>query len=133
MSQDQQIKKLIETVKNTGNEKKRFEAINQLGEMGKKAKTAVPSLIEAAKNTSEGLMVRAKAIWSLGEIGSGAAVESLIALLRTDANKHIRILSLNALGKIGKRSELIIPSLQKMIESEELPEVRNCIPKILSK
>ncbi|MHA1185608.1 MAG: HEAT repeat domain-containing protein, partial [Candidatus Heimdallarchaeota archaeon] len=133
MAKDYHILKLIDTIRNTSIEKKRFEAINELGYMGKKAKLAIPTLIETANRIAEGLIVRAKSIWSLGEIGLEDAVDSLIHLLQTDTNKNIRILSLSALGKIGKKTEVIIPSLQKMIESEELPEVRNCIPKILGK
>ncbi|HUU79381.1 MAG TPA: HEAT repeat domain-containing protein [candidate division Zixibacteria bacterium] len=106
MSKEEQTKKLIERIKRTQDETIKLDAIDQLGEIGKRAKESVSLLIQLIKDSSESFKIRTKAIWSLGEIGSGTAVQPLIDLLQSDNNKYIRILSLESLGKISKRPEI---------------------------
>ncbi len=133
MSKEEQAKKLIAKIKKARNASEKYQAIDELGNIGRRAKQAVSLLINLVKDASESFNIRSKAIWSLGEISSGAAVKPLIDVMLSDDNKYIRILSLESLGKICKRPELAIPTLQKTIHSEPLSEVRNRIPKILSK
>ncbi|MFW9921938.1 MAG: HEAT repeat domain-containing protein [Candidatus Thorarchaeota archaeon] len=133
MSYDERTRKLLDSIKKTDDENSKFKAIDEIGEIGKKARIAVPDLVAIVKDTSASFNLRSKAIWSLGEIGSGAAVQPLLDQIRNDKHPYIRILSLESLGKIGLRPERVLPQVQNLIENEPLPEVRNRIPKILSK
>ncbi|NHJ49003.1 MAG: hypothetical protein FK733_14550 [Asgard group archaeon] len=132
-NKEEQTRKLIEIIKKTNDESIKFKAIDELGEIGKRAKQAVSLLVSISNDSSESFNLRSKAIWSLGEIGSGAAVQKIINLLKSDNNENIRILCIEALGKIGKRSELILPALKEIIFSETDSKVRNRIPKVLRK
>ena len=132
MSKEEQTKKIIEIIKKTKDESIKYQAIDELGDIGKKASKAIPLLIEISKNVSESNNIRTKAIWSLGEIGSGSSVETIIDILQKDKDQLIRIISLESLGKIAKRPEIVLPVLGSLTVTEPLDHIKERIPKVLS-
>ena len=130
---DERIKQLLKIIKGQFEDSEKVQAIEELIQVGKKAKLTTSDLVALIENDSLSFNLRAKTIWSLGELGSGSAVPSLLTLIQSADNHHIRILCLEALGKIGKRSEMVFPVLTNLLESERKKNVRQRIPKVLSR
>ncbi len=93
----------------------RIRAIEVLGEIGMKAKEAVPVLITALKDQDAD--VRGSAAYALGEIGK-EAVPTLIAALE-DQEVFARSSAAYALGKIGKEAKEAVPALIKALEDQD--------------
>jgi HEAT repeat protein len=89
------------------------QAVRLLGKIGPAAKEAVPTLIEALRDR--------KSIWivqTLGEIGSSAAVSTLIGLVK-DPDPEFREFSVLALGEIGPGSKAAVPVLLEALKDSE--------------
>jgi HEAT repeat protein len=106
----------------TGPVKSREQAIDQLADLGSKAKPAVPQLIEALKAKEPG--IRWRAARALGEIGPGAAAgaEPLAGALK-DSDIHVRSHAAYALGAIGEASQKYVAALAALITDPD-PHVR---------
>jgi len=76
----------------------RLDAISSLGCLGRKAKRAVPILVEALKDDS--VAVRKLAALALGEIGSRASIRPLRDVLQDDdaAVRRCAALALMSMG-----------------------------------
>ncbi|NJR49090.1 MAG: hypothetical protein HC780_05480 [Leptolyngbyaceae cyanobacterium CSU_1_3] len=90
--------------------KVRLFAIGVLGEMGVDAKSAVPTLAQAARDRNAS--IRLKAIRALAEIGPVAksAIPDLSVALK-DTDEQVRLEAANALGKMGDAAKTAVPSL----------------------
>jgi len=124
---------LLKTIKGQFEDSEKIQAIEELIQVGKKAKLTTSDLVAIVENDSLSFNLRAKTIWSLGELGSGSAVPVLLTLIQSADNHHIRILCLEALGKIAKRSEIVFPILINLMDTERVKDVRQRIPKVLSR
>jgi HEAT repeat protein len=82
----------------------RLDAITSLGRLGRKARRAVPALVEALKDHS--VPVRKLAALALGEIGSRDAVRGLRHLLH-DEDARVRRCAALALMNIGAEATTV--------------------------
>jgi HEAT repeat protein len=91
----------------------RASAANGLGQMGRRARGAVPDLIEALDDPQADVVVQAA--WALGEIGPGAeaAVPKLIEALDHPKPEVVRE-AVAALGKMGPGAEAAVPKLVQL-------------------
>jgi len=101
----ERIRRLVHDLKLT-NADDRKHAAEVLGSLGPAAGAAVPSLIDALKDSSAN--VRSAAARALGEIGNEAAVSALLGLLEDD-DAYVRSAAAKALGLIG--TEAAVPPL----------------------
>jgi len=104
----------------------RAQAARTLGQTGDDA--AVRPLIQALSDPA--LEVRAYALDALGEIGSPDAVDPVAARL-SDQSKLLRALAARALGRMG--SPRAAPALEKLLEAEDEPVVRQAAQAALQK
>ena len=109
--QRKRVDDLVRTLSNCKVERERIAATQALGQMGPKAKSAVPALLKALDSPQK---VRLETIRTLGLVGPGArdAVPELGALLKL--RKDVDTL-LQALGRIGGKdaAAAVIPLLRK--------------------
>jgi HEAT repeat protein len=84
------------------------DAFNALANLGPRAASAVPDLIEIVKG-HENLNKRSQAVWILGTIGPAAepAVAFITPMLR-DPNPRVRDVAARALGAIGGTGHLVL-------------------------
>ena len=96
----------------------RREAVETLGRMGPRAKSAVPELQKRLKD--DDALVRRETLIAFAEIGpdSQPAVEAITKLL-AESDPSLRPVACYALGKIGKSSATAIPQLQKQLQSRD--------------
>jgi hypothetical protein len=93
----------------------RWAAVRAIGEIGPKAKAAVPTLIEILRRDSIDRAMEYSAVWALGEIGPEAApaVPALIEYLprggTIGATETAR-----SFGKIGPDAKSAIPALYRL-------------------
>ena len=96
----------------------RREAVETLGRMGPRAKSAVPELQKRLKD--DNAIVRRETLIALAEIGpdSQSAVTTITKML-AESDPSLRPVACYALGKIGKASAPAIPQLQKQLQSRD--------------
>ena len=98
-------------------------AVYALGQIGPKAQTSLPTVIEAINNGAD-LNLRRRIVRSLakidqtGELAIPVMVESL-----QDEDKYVRRGAAEALGAYGPRAQRAVPSLLKALQDKE-PYVR---------
>src|SRR5260370_37926323 len=92
-----------------------------LRQMGPKAKSAVPELIDIAKDATLDFSTRDGSIWALGRIYRHArkAIAVLIELLGGD-DKSLAGSAAGAFGHIGPDAQAAIPELKKALNSDEV-------------
>ncbi len=97
-------------------------AIDSLGEMGPKARSAVPILLEAMARPT---LARdcARSLSLIGE-GLGLAADVLLEELDKRDSPYSRKRAAESLGRIGERDPRAIPALVKAFETESEFEVR---------
>lgn len=95
----------------------RIVAAGRVGELGAKAKAAVPALITALADADEHL--RSAAAWSLGHVGKSAldAVDALAAAL-ADLDFSVRLNAAEALGRLGKEAQAALPAVLAALEND---------------
>ena len=98
MAPEDEVKRLVDELKDTNSGIPCFRSANSLVKMGK---SAVPYLIELLKDDS--VTVRVNGAIMLGEIRDDTAVPALISALR-DKHSHVRYYSALALGKLNDKS-----------------------------
>jgi HEAT repeat protein len=93
-------------------------AASELSKLGRKAKSAVPQLLEAVKHPDAG--VRASAAEALTQVGADPekTVTVLTALLKDDRHRGVRGSAAVALGKMGPAAVSAVPLLRKAMRSE---------------
>ncbi len=94
---------------------RRMEAVRRLELIGDQ--TAVPQLAETLRG-DESQYVRGAAARGLGRLGSGDAVDALVAALE-DKDFHVRQAALWALSEIGAAAEPALPAIQPLTQSRE--------------
>jgi hypothetical protein len=99
-STQQSIKSLIKDLKNTSDLDVRWNAAQELGNIGDGS--AVIPLIETLKNDTD-YRIRFLAAKSLGEIKDERAVEPLIEALKNDSDSAVKAHAATALGDIGDK------------------------------
>jgi HEAT repeat protein len=87
-----------------------------LGSMGPKAAAAAPAMIRVM-NDRDGT-VRVHVIVALGRIGpaDGSVASALKTMAEQDTSADFRIWAIRALGLIGAKSDLVVPTLVKMLD-----------------
>ncbi|HEX4142021.1 MAG TPA: HEAT repeat domain-containing protein [Pirellulales bacterium] len=106
----------------TGSVSSREDAIDDLTDLGPKAKAAVPQLTELLKAKEPG--VRWRSARALGAIGPGAAdATAALAAALDDPDHHVRSHAAYALGTIGPASQKYVKALVARITDED-PHVR---------
>ncbi|HLY73080.1 MAG TPA: HEAT repeat domain-containing protein [Planctomycetota bacterium] len=115
------VPKLQAALKDSSGERRR-EAAEDLGRIGRAAKSAVPALIEASKDSDP--QVRVSAARSAGLLdpdqeGVRTALESALK----DASPAVRKAAAEALGDLGAQSRPSVPALIVALEDAE-PQVR---------
>ena len=112
------VRKLVQTLTGSDEWRERQQAAMAIGQMGIKAKAAIPSLIEGLKD--EQWHVRKAAAIALTSMGIEAkpAVHILIAAL-DDEEWHVRKPAAQALAAIGPASWPAVPSLIEALSDEE--------------
>jgi RNA polymerase sigma factor (sigma-70 family) len=95
----------------------RIQAASALGEMGPRARKAVPALIRVARHDND-KAVRRAAVEGLGGIGPQAkeAVVLLVELL-LDEEDDLAYFAAEALGGLGKEARLAVPALTRALRS----------------
>jgi HEAT repeat protein len=102
----------------SGPAKSREDAIDDLSDLGPKAKEAVPQLVEAMKAQEPG--VRWRAARALGAIGPAAAdAAAALATALDDPDHHVRSHAAYALGAIGAPSQKYVKALVARITDED--------------
>lgn len=93
------------------------------GDLGPKAKEAVPFLLKYIQNTTR--EIRIEAIWALGQIGSHSqeAIPLLLKFLKEEKSAAIRRAAAETLGRIQSQGKEIVPLLCKGLEDSS-SEVR---------
>jgi len=132
-SMEERFKQLLKKIKEQSEDSEKIQAIEELVQLRKQARYSVSDLIAIAVDDSYSFNLQAKIIWALGEIDSGTAVQPLLTLLEKSENHFIRILSLEALGKMGKIKNKVLPLLTDLLKTEPLMEVKQRIPNVLNK
>jgi len=132
-STEERFEQLLKIIKGQNEDSEKIQAIEELVQLRKMARYSVKDLIAIAVNDSYSFNLQAKIIWALGEIDSGTAVPPLLTLLEKSENHFIRILSLDALGKMGKIKNKVLPLLTDLLKTEQKKEVKQRIPNVLSK
>jgi HEAT repeat protein len=97
----------------------RLEAAQDLGWIGKNAKSAVPALLEASR--APGALVRVAAAESLVRIDPAhqqAGVNSLVASLK-DERKEVRRAAAEALGRLGAEAKPTLPALVEALKDAD--------------
>ena len=94
----------------------RNAAASGLGWMGPQAAAAAPAMIRAM-NDRDGT-VRVHVIVALGRIGpaDGSVASALKTIAEQDPSADFRIWAIRALGLIGGKSDLVVPTLLKMLD-----------------
>ena len=97
----------------------RNAAASGLGWMGPQAAAAAPVMIRAM-NDRDGT-VRVHVIVALGRIGpaDGSVASALKAIAEQDPSADFRIWAIRALGLIGGKSDLVVPTLLKMLDDTD--------------
>lgn len=92
-----------------------------LGRLGRKAKSAVPSLLESLK-AEKSADVRVAVAAALGEItdGEDAVVSALAAALEVDANSG----AATSLGRFGAKSRKAVPAIIKVLNTAKDDDTR---------
>jgi HEAT repeat protein len=96
----------------------RSQAATLLGEMGSKAKEAVPALLNALKDREWG--VRADAALALGRthFASEAVLGALIAAT-SDIEPRVQDFAIVALGNLGPKAKAALPALKKALQDAD--------------
>jgi HEAT repeat protein len=120
LNSPESIAALIDTLKNDPEREARRSAAGSLGEIGPKAKAAIPALRSALKGDGKhGWWVAADA---LGKIGGAEAVPALVEGLAS-FDDGVRSTSMKSLGVLGAIVEPAIVALEKA--RQEDPRVEN--------
>ena len=98
-----------------------------LGEMGPRAKSALPALVSALQDDT----LRDSVVDALVKIGEGA-VKALDAAL-DNANPQVRLGAALALGRIGPNARPAIRSLNYVSRTDKVPAVRQAAEEALAK
>ena len=115
-AQDEHISKLTEALDHSDAEQ-RSAAVDQLGDLGARARSAIPALIKALDHADDEL--RWRAARALGAISvTHDAAPALTARL-SDPHPLVRAHAAYALGKIGKSDEAIVAALAAAIGDED--------------
>lgn len=102
----------------SGSAKSREDAIDDLADLGPKAKTAVPQLIEALKAKEPGVRWRAaRALAAIGPAAADAAAPLAAAL--DDPDRHVRSHAAYGLGALGAAGQKYVPALVARITDED--------------
>jgi HEAT repeat protein len=112
------VKSLAESLSDA-NADVRGSAAYVLGELSKRARTAVPALAAALKDSD--LAVRRAVVRALGEMGDDArsAVPALAGTLK-DADAEIRSLTAMSLAEIGPEARVAVPQLIEALKDKEV-------------
>ena len=100
----------------------RFDAVWALGDMGEKARAAVPSLIYILKNDPDE-KVRCTAVLVLCNIGGEQAVSAVISTLK-DTNADVRFEAAWALGIMEKEASAAVEALTIVASKDSVAVVR---------
>jgi HEAT repeat protein len=94
-------------------------AAEHLGNLGKRARAALPQLVAALKHPES--QVRVNAAAAVGRVGADtqAAIKALIDLLQGDPETQVRRSAAAALGAIGPRAKAAIPALRNALRKEQ--------------
>jgi HEAT repeat protein len=96
----------------------RFQAMAALGEMGARAKRAVPALMKILQTDKDGA-IRVGAATALGQIGPAAkdAVVTLVELLLDEERYDLASTAARSLGMIGPGARSAVPALRRALKS----------------
>jgi HEAT repeat protein len=94
------------------NNPERVRIARELGELGPRAKAAIPALMDALK---DGPDLQEEASWALGQIGS-AAVPSLLKAIE-DRDTSVKIAAITALQWAGADAKPAVPTLVKVMKT----------------
>jgi HEAT repeat protein len=120
---------LIEQLKN-GGEQSRAQAAEALGELGPRAKDAIPALARALRDEYE--QVRRGAAASLAAIGADqSAIPDLVVALK-DVDAEVRESAARALGSAGSQARAAVPSLGLLLKDPS-EDVRQAAAEALGK
>jgi HEAT repeat protein len=108
-AQDNDVPRLIEKLRKDTEARNRKSAARALGELGLKAKQAVPALIKALNDADSS--VRDEAENSLKKIGEPAVAELLPGL--KDPDEFVRLRIVGVLGGIGPDAKAALPALEE--------------------
>jgi HEAT repeat protein len=104
------------------NEEVRRQAAFALGQLGEKAKPAVPALTKVLSAEENGSDLRGMAAQALGEIGPDAA-PALAALRKalkdSDPDPFVLHRAAYALGRIGPKAKEAVPALKELLKFED--------------
>lgn len=83
--------------------------------------SAIPSLIQIARNEKEKPKHRRLAIQTLGELGDSAksAVPALAKILESNPRKELKLATLAALSEMGKSARSAVPQLTKALKDND--------------
>lgn len=120
------VAQLVSDLKH-GDLAKRWEAMQRIKELGPKAKSAIPALIDALGDEHPQLSSEASsALIAIGEY----SIPGLILALENHTNPQIRMKAAEILGAFKKRVTQILPSLIAALEDDELENIPYVISKI---
>jgi len=112
------IREQKEVLDKDGDDTHRKLAAEVLGDMGPRARTAIPVLIKALKDRE--VLVRYRAAEALGKIGtdSETVVPALVQCL-TDAHPMPRAAAAESLGKYGQAAGTALPALRDLLNDKD--------------
>jgi len=115
--EDQAVSVLVQGL-SAKNADDRRSAVSFLGELGPRARDAVPALIEVLGDQVSEL--RARAARALGSIGpqAASAVPTLVRLLQEDEDYIVRCDAAEALGQMGPAAKAALPSLKEVLNND---------------
>ena len=119
------LKALIATLGKDPDSAVRVDAAQALGQLGPKAKSAVPALLRALKDGH----VQRHAAEALGRIGR-SAINPLIDLAVGGKSEAVRIGAIQSLGKLGPLAKPAVPVLLKCLR-DKVADVRNATARAL--
>jgi HEAT repeat protein len=100
-----------------GDENRRALAAEAMGRLGADGKAALPALLLALRD--EGELVRQNALQSIIAIGpDGTATQPLTDSLK-DSDALVRVLSANALGRLGPLARPALPALREALKDRD--------------
>jgi HEAT repeat protein len=111
---------------------RRAAAARWLGELGARAKAAVPALLQVLKGNDD--MVRVKAAEALGRIHSDPemVIPALITCLN-DPKSDLRTEAAEALAGWGKQSQAAVPRLIQLLDDRSDRDLMAAVPEALKK
>lgn len=97
----------------------RLAAIRLLGRLGADAREATPDLVRQTTDPEES--VRAEAVRTLGDLGgpNEVAVPALVELLRNEQVDHVRVATIEALGRFGAAAAPAASLLTALVQDRD--------------